>query len=540
MSDKQPTTYNWHGVPGKVITMFGDMERRLPASHKNRTPLAHMKYLLRNNCGIHPVGLNYGGEHTDDDASIVKWLKEFTINQAVTGLAPPALSRSWNGERRDLSVSSSERPTLTRLRQQHNMCVQIENYDITLKLLIAELSSDISFGFKKPNDNRTSRYAGADVVSAARFVICLPPLLGHRDFIRVITENPSLFHVHEPDSFIIGPPANISEHVSEHVSHCRAQVPWRPYPGQRTTHMVTYVVIPQGDINNTHFHSETDVGDDGGRELDGVFMDCTIDIGVGRDCSKNKTFFEYVRPDSPFPQFRQFFLTFHSAVILPASVAVRFKSHPSLHTHILCFVHSYHSDEEVTSAAVFNETAATDDFTPNTHPTNAMTEELLPVVVQTIPYPFSSDVLHANKLHMQLDKSRPSSGRHHHRDSYTVTDEPITIGCIPVLKAVDTVELRLHILDETRNRNEGLGNTEWDHSSLGIPTIIRNPFHRMQSGQLLQFKDMFISTDAVRSVTTLPVQNIAEFLSFHSKSVYTFRTSDLQRYPYHEQDGFIS
>ena len=184
-------------------------------------------------------------------------------------LPPSTFSTDWTGLQRDLKASSNcPANKLLNFGLPLHADTFIINMDIFLKVILAR-----AWGTAKENyfiavddyeQSTPTEHHGrgvgkprwAEVRSIGMFAVEMEKLLGHRDYIRVLIEDPSHFHVDVDTSLLV-------ESVHMEVTgpgptpspHCRENKPWQPVMAQPTRYTVTYVALP--DLTKSHMENRS-------------------------------------------------------------------------------------------------------------------------------------------------------------------------------------------------------------------------------------------------------------------------------------------
>ena len=498
-------------------------------------------------------------------------------NKTVYTLPAASYGLDWQGPSRDVTNSYNLDPS--KLVQFPSNVAQppvTAGIDIFVRLFLARVWGMHELEQQHQSDTQPNNvYCSAAVKSSAIFALLLQPMVGHRDFIRIVHDDTRGFNVHPDTSLILEkwkhpdddddcglanraapsptPTQNVPNspplpevqsapiHCSAYPSYnrplqsanttsqdkpyCTTQKPWAPHIGFTTTTTVTYLVLPVAD--DQLLQTGDDVGTDNVNDrlqlvsqkdiVNGVHVTCTTDISGATYNNKNRhsVYFEYVSPASTHPLTRQFFVPIWTAFTLPASVAVRFSSHQRYRINVIGFVHHY---------------APQQMFDP-LRPLEMQKSSKMAMVKRatSAPPPFCDNFLSTlcdpTTTTGANPKIAPTTTTNKSTPKSNSDNASLLVGTIPVYKTLQNVDLRKWIKHKQKLDSH---TSAWGDEETGIPCCLWRTHHLPTQYKLYNEFSPAHDTLITKKISTLPLKEIRLFLKTnkHLDSIY-FDTSML-------------
>lgn len=463
--------------------------------------------------GINPIGLVFKPLKDTCYEDYWIWTKE-NINEWLSSDMPPGtypLHRPKNA--RDLLHSvgeGEERPArICRLEKSSKVHEYVANLDLFLKIFLADV-----WGFDGekdeiykvgPSSETISSLGCADVHSLGLFIIQLPPLIGHRDFIRIVLCKDYACSIDPATSILLD-----EQPLQEHDL-------WEPHIGKPTRRTVTYIVVPKGnhvDSPVPHARNEHGTEESQSKRLNGIYVTCSVAVKTAYDREMNgQNYFEYVLPSPDKDSTKRFFLPFWTGIVLPISVAVRFSSNDIFSVDVLSFLHEYKPSNLTEPVSTLEQ---------------MRTEKSNNVPERCYPFPFTQDtydaMMSASHGHKFAGRMRISEGSHHHH-------KDIYVGVVPVFKTIENVELRRIVLEEVENERKTGRASQVMH---GDPSLVW-PNSQISDEMEEGFSRFSISSELFRSpelkIGNIPVLDIDSFIKSEKLDPYKLSTGLLQDMP---------
>lgn len=450
---------------------------------------------------IHGIGLCFTPVTVKIQRSFVRWLDASDDDEGEnimmwSDIPPGSYPLRWGQERRDLMATltsgCSKIGRVTSAQNQHPLMSSLNTF---IQLLLARLWDD-------PFTDRCQfRYARSEVVSCGCFVVVLEPLLGHRDFIRVLSMNNEPPFVDMDTSLFVDDYASVAFNNgfdpelddaddSNRVPRTEpTATPWFPWSGAKTTLTTTYIVVPAelpfGNTTSPNIENS---------EMVGIYVSATVDIEAASTRlpttdRQHHLNFEYVKPVSygSAETFRQFFVPLWNAICLPTYVAVRFTSHAKYKLCVIATVHYY-------------------------RPTNVVDEdgevetrkkENIPSVSRT-SYPFTKSFV------CSVTQNQISGELFCDERNNTVLHK-VRVGTIPVYKTIENEVLRRAIWNKVEER-DGSHSKDWAIEQSGTPAVIwKSPHFPGESHNYYSYLS-FTEGKRCLTVNNLPILDIQQFL----------------------------
>lgn len=489
--------------------------------------------------GIYPIGLVFSPMGQSLIEQIREWSRSFYSDSFVQTFLPPGTYPiGWpSGRCRDiLSASSTQPASLYNILHPSSMHVYFSKIELFLKLFLASTVASNIGPPMEPIPPLSQRVGMASVTLAHTFLITLPAAIGHRDFLRIVPSHKSCsddpFTTDPATSLLLAPNCDTSDN------------PWCLPHSDTSDYMVTYVALPSifdpSDMDSDVCFPPQDEDEDisiprrastTGHALEpnvvhafGVHVTATHDVGSGRGIPLDRSderIFEFVKPQCRYPTTRQFLLPVYSAIVLPASVAVRFSSHPTKSMVVFGCVHHVPRDNEIVARNAVVPTVPSLPFPfISSPPLPVLTTSSQQAILDSIRHPTPTNWVPPRFPPVQMSQS-PSS---------KFPTATLTIGTIPIFKTIDSVPLRALILDNVPPaqppQSTGNGNVSGKHD---VVTIMTAPWTVLP----MQLVDVYVrhegnAKNTTYTVSDIPFQMIGSVLESKDIDVHHFSTSCLK------------
>lgn len=453
-------------------------------------------------------------------------------------LAGPAYTPDWSGIRRALQDTASTPPTITNIHALADITKPyVAALDAFYKIAIASLlsrgpGSDTSFiNIPVPNEH----FRRTNVCTVGRFILSLPPLIGMRDFIRIIdhSHTPSVGMTKE-EGLLISPKSTTS---------C-----WLPVPQTSSSYLATYFIVPSfnhSSLLTDHHRLDLEGKEDpDGREgklglpptpikssssrtprassrssarnpsstspsssfsdhlSTGLIVTVTSEVMQCRATNFMDAYFECVKPETTRSGLRQYYIPSGSGITLPAALAVRFHSHATHHMFVVCFVHSAVSPMSVATPAHSDPAATFGTLSP-------------------FAYPFLDNV----KAQAESLTAAPI-----HAENPSTTGQSATrtvAGAIPVIKGVGVARARSEILNTVLSASSaGSRASRPSYNMVHVAAAKNRDEVQSAYGNRYMAESSY---DALR-ITTFPFSGISSFLVKRGQTLFDFETETVSGY----------
>lgn len=478
--------------PVKVLPYYAFERAHIPG---NSTYAKRISAQIRSG-DVNPVGLIFKPLSVTNYSNLRTWLIRLSKSDLSSTIPPGTYPPTTSRDGRDYLLSSAGTPaTINRVEKQEDYHPFVANLDLFLKILLADIwgldsEKDNYYKLGKASGSNSSTLGEANIYSRGFCSIHLPSIIGHRDYIRVVSPRNFACNI-DPETSILLDDQPFEEHN-----------PWFPYIAKPTKLTTTYVVIPLTFSNAAPVPYPTDT--DGA--LRGIYVTCSTDVTCSYDRGlAGQNYFEFVRPSEGNGKTKQFFLPYWTGLILPSSVPIRFSSQDIHNIHILTFIHEFSPDGLFDPASSLEQSKQ-----PSFKPT-----------VSYNPFPFSSD---DHKL--MLERSEASKLREKIVFKRTIDSQhDLYIGTIPIYKTITNPELRRVILTEMREETEDRSASQ---SQVGLPNVLW-PSSDIPDAQIGVFSHFSFSGDnpSFLNISDLPVKNICKFIEENDLNALRFATGEL-------------
>lgn len=416
----QSTT--WFGTKARPVTTFID-RNAVVSSEKSRSSTARsiLQWSSKHKQGIFVLGHSFGPVKA---LPVNEMEKSFAEKLFIGNLSPPSYPPGWTGVTRSLDTLNNASATLYRLRMFTGPLSDgikapfdfLESLDVVIKMSLASYFVD--------DDSHTH-----SVHSLSRFLVTLPVLLGHRDFLRVI--------VGVKDTANTGSTSVTQEGCM--LSSCD-EIPWQPNYNSLSSYTVTIVVLPSknqtGSMPSSSGGMNEGTPDFVDKQAKGIYVILSRDVGQAvsiRSPPREERYFEYVRHNSPNYEHRQFFVALGCGMTFPANMVMRFYSSSECDVQISVFVNNILPHG-------MRETLASHTIKQKLFPSSKGLPRL------NWPHPPTSPV--STRKGTQEEKAQSSAPPEDDIGNPLL----VQMGCVPSYKGVYSGDLRSHILEEVQLR----------------------------------------------------------------------------------------
>lgn len=443
-----------------------------------------------------PVGLIFKPLSMISYNNLRVWMVQLNQSDLTSVVPPGTYPASTSQSGRDYLLSTAGTPTtINRVDKHEDFHPYVANLDLFLKLLLADIwgldpEKDELYKLGDTSGRSSSTLGEANIYSRGFCTIYLPCIVGHRDYIRVVSPRNYSCKIDRDTSIILD-----GQPLQEHDA-------WFPYIAKPTKLTTTYVVIPQTLGSAAVVPQPRDANG----LLNGIYVTCSTDVTCCYDRGMAaKNYFEFVRPSASSRKTKQFFLPFWTGLILPSSVPVRFASHANQNVHIFTFIHEFSPDGLFDPASSLEQGKQ-----PNFKPS-----------VSYNPFPFSGDEYTAMLASAIADKF---CDRMVFKGSAESHDD-VYIGTIPVYKTITNPDLRRIILTEEREKSE---DGSADQSQIAYPNVLW-PSSDIRDTDIPMYSHFSFSGDdpSFLSISDVPLTNICNFIRENNLNALTFATGEL-------------